>query len=460
MSKKEHFWIPEEEVKRIDKTLTARSKPRNISFAEHGAKLSNSLQSIKKSLDSVASVNSLADSDLLIFSVELPEGEKVKDKTDLFISNEDHCTANKHYYLDFISIFVIIPFKKSWRELMERKIGAFTLTDFYAARKQHKKHELDGISALIRWERIENFLRKKLKRGEENAAGVQAYPALVMFKVLLLQAWYNLSDYEMEAALCDRISFARFTGFSLEDETPDHSTICRFRNRLVEQNILHKLLDEVNKQLQAQGKFLKKGCIVDATIISSAARPVKQVDIESVPEDRAEENAEHLVSITYSKDADAAWVCKGNKFHYGHKLHVATDAQHGFIVSAHATPANRSDTLELERVVAGAQLPSGARVYADKGYASEKNRTLLRRNRLKDGIMSKAARQRPLSARQKQRNRLISSVRGLIERGFGTLKRGYGLARASYLGTAKVEAEFLLAAIAFNLKKALFLSPA
>lgn len=87
MSKKEHFWIPEEEVQRIDKKLTARPKPRNISYAEHGAKLSDSLQLVKKSLDAIASVNSLADSDLLIFSVELPEGEKIKDKAELFISN-------------------------------------------------------------------------------------------------------------------------------------------------------------------------------------------------------------------------------------------------------------------------------------------------------------------------------------------------------------------------------------
>lgn len=96
MSKKEHFWIPEEEVTRIDKKLTARPKPRNISYAEHGAKLSNSLQSVKKSMEAVASVNSLADSDLLIFSVELPEGEKVKDKSELFISNGMEVKAVKN----------------------------------------------------------------------------------------------------------------------------------------------------------------------------------------------------------------------------------------------------------------------------------------------------------------------------------------------------------------------------
>ncbi|BAE85194.1 S8 family peptidase [Desulfitobacterium hafniense] len=83
-NRKSHLWIPDEEVQRLDKTLTARSKPRNISFAEHGSKLSQSLMSVKTALESVAPDNSLADADLLIFNVELPEGEKIKDKKDIF----------------------------------------------------------------------------------------------------------------------------------------------------------------------------------------------------------------------------------------------------------------------------------------------------------------------------------------------------------------------------------------
>lgn len=84
--RKEHLWIPDEEVIRLDKTLTARTTPRNISFAEHGQKLSHSLQEIKKVLENISADNSLADSNLMIFTVELPEGEKIKDKKDLFIS--------------------------------------------------------------------------------------------------------------------------------------------------------------------------------------------------------------------------------------------------------------------------------------------------------------------------------------------------------------------------------------
>ena len=84
--KKSHLWIPDEEVQRLDKRLTARPKPRKVSFVEHGNKLSQSLMSIKTTLENVAADNSLSDMDLFVFNVELPEGEKIKDKKEIFDS--------------------------------------------------------------------------------------------------------------------------------------------------------------------------------------------------------------------------------------------------------------------------------------------------------------------------------------------------------------------------------------
>lgn len=152
MSKKNHFWIPEEEVLRIDKKLTARSKPRNISFAEHGAKLSNSLQSIKTSLESVASVNSLADSDLVIFSVELPEGEKVKDKNELFISNGMDIKAVKN------TRNAIVASTISQFNSLKRRIDAYSKN---GSGKTHFDYILD-LKPYIGTEKNSNQLNKVL----------------------------------------------------------------------------------------------------------------------------------------------------------------------------------------------------------------------------------------------------------------------------------------------------------
>ncbi|MCX5815170.1 MAG: IS5 family transposase [Proteobacteria bacterium] len=308
---------------------------------------------------------------------------------------------------------------------------------------------LEKVDRLIDWESIEKVLKKKYKK-TASADRRPAYPALPMFKLLLLQRWNGLSDPQAEAMLRDRISFILFTGFSLTSPLPDHSTICRFRNNLLELNLYEKLFDDINTQIESRGLIVKKGMIVDATIIESSRRPRKVINI--MPEDRKEEETDMSSAITYSDDSDAAWIKKGNRPYYGYKGHISVDAEEGFITGGHITPANISDTTEFEKLVNGS--PKGSVILADKGYASEKNRTVLANKKLKDGIMYKAARNKPLTHTQRIINRFISSVRYKVEQSIGTLKRGYHFFRMRYIGLKKGNMEFLLNAMAFNLKKA------
>ena len=262
------------------------------------------------------------------------------------------------------------------------------------------------------------------------------YPAIQMFKILLLQQWYGLSDQKAEEDMLDRFSFSRFVGLSLEESVPDHTTICRFRNLLVERQLLQPLLYEINSQLEQQGKLVKKGVAIDASIISSAARHRKQVDVETVVCDRKEGESASLVqtkvSVSYSHDSDAAWTKKGKNFYYGYKAHTSVDVDTGLILSGHATPANYSDTGELECLVSESRLPAQSRVYADKGYTSAKNSELLKQHKFKDGIMNRAYRNKPLTERERKRNKLISKRRYIVERIFGSLKQHYGMVRSSY----------------------------
>ena len=304
------------------------------------------------------------------------------------------------------------------------------IADYVAAQRKHKDCFLDEIDRLIDWKPLEKVLRNKLKR-VANAVGNPAYPPLLMFKILLLQRWYNLSDMAVEEALCDRLSFVRFVGLSLDhDEVPDATTICRFRQSLVVRTILKRLLDKLNHQLERQELLVREGIIVDASVVSSACRPLKVLDV--LPEDR-EENSDDApdVIINYSDDADAAWLRKGNRAYYGYNIHATTNSRDGFVLGGHATPANRS-----------------------MGYSSQLNRYVFQVLGLSGGIMHKAARNPELTPAERAANRQVSSVRLKMERAFGTIKRGYGFFRARYLGLAKVELEFLLYAMAFNLKKA------
>jgi len=348
---------------------------------------------------------------------------------------------------------------------MERTSGKFGIADFVVANRKRATF-LDGVADIIDWNRVEKLLQGGLGRSNRLTAGAKSYPAIQMFKILLLQQWYGLSDQDAESAMFDRISFIRFTGLSLEESVPDHTTICRFRNILIKKHLLQPLLDEVNRQMEKQGKLVKRGVAVDASIISSAARPRKQVDIEAVVCDREEgESAsaekppvsETRVSVSYSHDSDAAWTKKGKHFYYGYKAHTSVDVDSGVVLATHATPANYSDTGELKVLVKASRLPAKSRVYADKGYTSADNRKILKQHKCKDGIMNRAYRNKPLTDRERKRNKRISKKRYIVERVFGTLKQHYGMARASCLGRAKVQGELLLASLAYNLKRALFL---
>jgi len=325
-----------------------------------------------------------------------------------------------------------------------------SFADYFIAQRKHSNTFLEKIDMFIDWESIDKLLRKKYKK-TASADGRPAYPPLPMFKLLLLQRWYGLSDPGLEEALNDRISFIRFSGFSLMSSLPDYSTICRFRNTLIDLDLYGKLFEEITRQLESNGLLIRKGAIVDATIIESSRRPRKVIEI--MPEDRKEEKTEG-VPITYSDDPDATWIKKGKKPYYGYKGHLSVDSKEGYILGGHVTPANTADTTEFKKLVNESRLPEGSIILADKGYASEKNRAILTDNKLKDGIMEKAARNKPLTITQRIINRIISSVRYKVERTIGTLKRGYHFSRMRYKGIKKGNMEFLLNAMAFNLKKA------
>jgi IS5 family transposase len=267
----------------------------------------------------------------------------------------------------------------------------------------------------------------------------------------MLQAWHSLSDEGLEEALRVRLDFMAITQMI---DVPDHTTLCRFRNLLTRLGLWDELLSELNRQLEVQGLKVKasQGAILDATIIESAARPRKE--IEAVVIDRREEepyyDTDHRVHL--SKDPDATWLKKGKRSYFGYKGFMVTDQEDGYINQVHVTPAHKSEVKELEAII---QNRRDNRLYGDKGYASQENKELLKAKGIKNGIMEKAKKNKPLTHWQKLFNRLISKVRYRVEQGFGTLKRKFKLGRASYMTTEKVHAQMAAKAIAFNLLKAL-----
>ena len=284
-----------------------------------------------------------------------------------------------------------------------------------------------------------------------------------MFKILLLETWYGLSDYEVEERINDSLLFSEFLGLDLGFPSPDHSTISRFRSELTRLGIMDKLLRELNKQFKKHGiSRIDQGAIVDASIVDSPYAPDGSVVIE-VAEDREDTRSEeartqeeaYLCELKSGKpgvDSEARWVRKGRHYRYGYKKHVLTDEQ-GLAEAVVTTSANCSDTVVLPELIKKSKLPGGIGVLADKGYCSKKNSEYLARQGLIGGIMLKAHRGKVLSESRKRFNRIISKTRCLIERTFGSIRRWFCGGRCRYRGLAKTHTQNILEAMAYNLKR-------
>jgi IS5 family transposase len=335
-----------------------------------------------------------------------------------------------------------------------------------------QENQLVKIEAVIDWQPIKEKLAKIYKNEYQAIAGVKPYSSLSMFKAILLQSWHNLSDPKLEEALRVRIDFMLFTDMGIEQATPDETTICRFRNRLVVNDLDKELFEEINRQLESRGLKVEKatGAVIDASVIESAARPNRCLDMAIDRNEEVEANEEpqpvatdktnevkegNVAKIYESADPDAKWLKKGSKSHFGYKLFLAADVEDGYATGIDVTPANRSETKHFAEFIEKIPCKKGMRMYADKAYASKENREILQSKKLKDGLMEKAVRGRPLTARQKQKNRLISTRRYIVEQSYGTMKRILKFERASYIGIAKVQGQAFRKAICFNLLKAI-----
>ena len=289
--------------------------------------------------------------------------------------------------------------------------------------------ELDSFNEIIDWGAISNLL-----------SGIKTdYAPESMFKMMLLQTWHNMSDEMITQAMKRDMVFIRFCGFTLEGNKPDASTLCRFRQKLIERKRLPVLLEKVNRGLQTQGLKVAEGKYVtaDATLVGSARRP--RLAIES--QEKEEGENETRQEVTYSDDKEATWVKKRGKAVYGYAGTFTID-EDGLVETVLARPANRKAL-------------KGRKVLYGKGVDSKANRKALKERGLKDGIMRKKPKGKKMKPWEKARNRLISKRRFAVERTFGTLKRVYGMARARYVGLEKVEGEMVMKSIAYNMKRGL-----
>ena len=319
-------------------------------------------------------------------------------------------------------------------EMAVKRTGQLSLAEALLGASPGVSGPLDRIGSLVKWYRFEKLLAGL--RGD--GPGHPGYPALVLFKALLVQSLYGLSDRELEEALADRLSFRRFAGLGLEERVPDHTVLCRFRNVLIEKGLLDRLFAELDRQMDKAGVMVKRGTMLDATVIDAvSARP--KGDRPSVDPDAG-----------FTRGVGrAGW-------RFGYKAHVGVDEGSGLIRSVITTAANVNDTVPADRLIRGDERA----VWADAAYDTRARRDRLKAEGRKARIARRPNKHPPaLPPRLKHYNRLIARRRAAVETTFATLKRRMRLTCIRYVGLTKASAQVLMAAIAFNLRRWAAITP-
>jgi len=313
--------------------------------------------------------------------------------------------------------------------MLGKQSGQMGFGDLEAMGRLPEGHFLRKVDGQINWRPFEKLLEPLYHPTQ----GRPSHPPLVMFKALLLQQWYALSDPGLEEAICDRLSFQRFLGLSLQDPVPDETRICRFRNRLAQAGLGERLFTLLEEQLQDKGLIVRRGSLIDATLVKAQPHPPRRGEA--------------------SPDPDADWTRRGKDGHFGYKVHLAVDQGSDLIRRLALTAASVSESHRFEEMVVGDE----AAVFADGAYCKDARKSALRDRGVFCGIINRPWRYRPISEKQKRRNKFYSRVRRAVERVIGTLKCHYGLVRCRYLGLRRNLNHLWLKGLCYNLKKMLVL---
>jgi len=264
------------------------------------------------------------------------------------------------------------------------------------------------------WRAVEKELEKMY-----SSEGRPGFPPLLLFKCLILELMYKLSDRDTERVLMRDMLFMRFVGLGMDDPVPDHSTLSKFRERMEGTGILERAMEYLENALERKGLKMSGGAIIDATIVPSERK----------------------------NDPDGRWVKRGNKSRFGFKTSISIDRDTMMVRRVVVSPADEHDTLFFDDV-----LPQDVyEVFADKGYDDDARRRSLRSRGIMPRIMRKARRGKPLSEEEKALNKLWAKKRARVETAFGNLKNLFGLAKARWKGLRRFCLQSHLSCLAWNL---------
>ena len=301
---------------------------------------------------------------------------------------------------------------------MEKKARGLFDEQFRLDKIGKQNDPLVKLQRHIDFEMFRKTLEQHFEAGKDRSQGGRPpFDYLMMFKILILQRYYNLSDDSTEYAILDRLSFMRFLGLTISDTVPDAKTIWNFKNELAKSRVVEKLFSLLDKTLTKRGVILNKGKMVDASIVEVPIQRNTRQENQELNDGNIPEDWKGKPDKLRQKDVDAKWVTHNGKSYYGYKDHVKADTKTKLITTYQVTPANVHDSEMITELLD--KKDQNQKLYADSAYRSNKIEMELRQRKVVSMIHEKGYRYKKLTATQQKRNRRKSKVRARIEHVFG-----------------------------------------
>jgi IS5 family transposase len=305
------------------------------------------------------------------------------------------------------------------------------------------------LEKVVDWKLFRSVLEPVREKERKSSAGRKPFDVVLMFKVLILQSLYNLSDEQTEFQIRDRLSFMRFLNLSLGDAVPDAKTVWLFREQLTEAGLIEKAFQQFDSFLCEQGFSARKGQIVDASIVPvprqrNTREENRRIKEGEIPEGWSEQKKRQ-------KDTDARWTQKNGQNHYGYKNHIDVDVKHKLIRSYEVTPASVHDSQVFETLLD--EDNSSRDVWADSAYRSEEKLNELKQRRYREHLQRKGCRHKKLTDREIWGNRTRSRIRSRVEHVFGVQAKRAGRLLVRVIGLVRVKTKVGLRNLAYNLDR-------
>ena len=284
----------------------------------------------------------------------------------------------------------------------------------YASKRKKTRREvfLEEMELVVPWKPLLKLIEPHYPVA---GRGRRPYPMESILRVHLMHNWFALSDPAMQEALYEIASLRTFARLSLGEPIPDETTILNFRHLLEANDLAEDILKLVNAHLARKGLLLKRGSIVDATIIAAPSS---------------------TKNSSGQRDPQMHQTKKGNQWHFGMKAHIAVDADSGLVHTVTTTPANEADVEQITDLLHGKE----ETVWADSGYQGAPKR--VHREDLQWHIAARPSdiAKMPdgtVKTRVQKQEHSKASVRAKVKHPFRVIKRQFGLAKVRFKGLAK-----------------------